>query len=360
MSIFMVKIERAHTPARAQGILLVDKPAGPSSFAVVAQVRRALGVRRVGHAGTLDPLASGLLVVLVGNYTRLSDLLLGGDKTYEARIAFGVSTQTDDAEGQVLRRADASHLNEQMVEQVCQSFVGDIQQQPPIYSAIHVNGKRAYQYARKGQNVQLPLRKVSIHSLQLLAWQAPYATVRVHCSKGTYMRALARDVGKALQLPAHLAQLRRTHSGCYAVADAVCGSNLSDSCALLAAMRTGVAAVPNLPHCAIGEREAIDLRCGRTIAYRQGDVQAAAVKQHALGAGSTRARAVHVESTQSQQLASTDLLVARSNNTLVALVRPQLDRLLPVRVFADPSLTPAPTEAKQRSRSPKGLQLLEG
>ncbi|MEM7589426.1 MAG: tRNA pseudouridine(55) synthase TruB [Myxococcota bacterium] len=308
----------------AQGILLIDKPAGPSSFSVVAQVRKTLGVRRVGHAGTLDPLASGLLVVLVGAYTRLSDLLLGCDKTYEACIAFGASTQTDDAEGQVLQQADASHLNGRIIEETCRGFVGDIEQIPPAYSAIHVNGKRAYERVRKGQTVQLPARKVRIDALQLLAWQPPHATVRVHCSKGTYIRALARDVGKAVGVPAHLAGLRRTHSGCYALADALCGSDLSQAPALLQAMLTGVEAVPGLPQVAVCEREANELRYGRSIMKPDGPLRQDSVVSQNLATGNTSRQ----ERAQCQHLA-----VAHCNNTLVALVRPSDDRWLPARVF---------------------------
>lgn len=202
------------------GVINLDKPAGPTSHDVIATVRRGTGVKRVGHAGTLDPLASGVLLVLVGHATRLSEYLMAHDKRYRATVRFGTTTATLDAGGTptpgrpvTFDRAD--------LESALARFVGDLRQTPPAYSAIKVGGRKAYDLARAGQAVALPPRPVTIHSLALVAWEAPDLVLDVHCSAGTYVRALARDLGEALGTGAYLLRLTRTASGPFRLEDSV-------------------------------------------------------------------------------------------------------------------------------------------
>lgn len=206
------------------GLLLVDKPAGITSHDVVARIRRALGEKRVGHAGTLDPPATGLLVVGVGRATRLLRFLEVHDKTYECEIVFGATTTTQDATGEVLVEADASALTEQDVRAVLPRFTGAIEQVPPMVSALKVGGVRLHTLARRGQEVERAPRPVTIHTFELLGFDGgvqPVARARVRCSKGTYIRTLAADVGEALVVGAHLRWLRRTAIGPFDVTDAV-------------------------------------------------------------------------------------------------------------------------------------------
>ncbi len=191
----------------------VDKPCGPTSHDVVARLRRASGVRRIGHAGTLDPLATGVLVVAVGRATRLIEYLADADKAYVAQITFGVETDTYDAEGTVVERRDASGLTQQQVEEALGGFRGTIQQRPPAHSAIRVGGKRLYEMARAGQTVEAPVRTVHIARLEVRDWRPPVAVVFVECSKGTYVRSLAHDLGQVVGLGAQLSALSRTRVG---------------------------------------------------------------------------------------------------------------------------------------------------
>ena len=199
-------------------LLAIDKPLGISSHDVVNRVRRALGERRVGHAGTLDPAASGVLVVGVGQAARLLGMLTLDDKRYDARIAFGTQTSTDDAEGEVVRTADvpARLADPAIAEVICASLVGPCDQTPPAYSAISVDGRRAYDRARSGEDVELPVRHVTIYEARFqgveqideLIWDCSF-----HVSKGTYIRSIARDLGESLGTASHLCGLRRTASG---------------------------------------------------------------------------------------------------------------------------------------------------
>ena len=194
------------------GLLLVDKPRGPSSHAVVAHVRRISGETRIGHAGTLDPLASGLLVLCLGRATRLSEYLLGHDKRYLAQIQLGQNTTTYDAEGPVTleRPVIATHED---VAAALNTFVGTIRQAPPAYSAIKVGGQPAYKLARSGRPADLAARPITIHSIELMEYVLPRATITVHCSAGTYIRSLAHDLGQVLECGGHLAALQRTAAG---------------------------------------------------------------------------------------------------------------------------------------------------
>ena len=202
------------------GLLLVDKPAGPTSHDVVAQVRRGAREKRVGHTGTLDPLATGLLVLCLGAATRLSEYLLGEDKHYQARVRFGQATTTYDAGGEVTAVSDQLP-DRAAVEAALAAFRGALQQRPPAFSAIKRDGQRAYDLARRGETVELAARPVTIHTLEITAWAPPEADLDVACSAGTYIRSLAHDLGQALGCGAHLAGLRRTAVGPFRVEAAV-------------------------------------------------------------------------------------------------------------------------------------------
>ena len=204
------------------GLLYVDKPAGITSHDVVAIVRRAARSKRVGHAGTLDPFATGLLVLAVGSCTRLLPYVLGEPKVYEAVIRFGAETDTDDSAGEVTaERAMPDLSNASVLHRAMASLTGDIDQQPPDYSAKHVDGKRAYDLARRGVQFSLAPVRVTVHGWSVVAVEPDRIAVRVTCGGGTYVRALARDLGRALDTAAHCYALRRIASGPARVDDAV-------------------------------------------------------------------------------------------------------------------------------------------
>ena len=207
------------------GLLLVDKPKGVTSHDVVARARRLLGTRKVGHAGTLDPMATGLLLLGADSSTRLLSYLVGLDKEYTATIRLGVATDTDDAEGETVATHDATGVTDAAIASGIAALTGEIEQVPSTFSAIKVNGRRAYDLARSGEEVTLVGRAVTIHAFELLATHRGDAVidleVRVECSSGTYIRALARDLGAALGVGGHLTALRRTRVGPFEVADAV-------------------------------------------------------------------------------------------------------------------------------------------
>lgn len=207
------------------GILLVDKPQGVTSHDVVARARRLLGTRKVGHAGTLDPMATGLLLLGVDSATRLLTYLVGLDKEYTATILLGVATDTDDAEGDVVARLDASHVTDSAIASGIAALTGAIEQVPSSFSAIKVDGRRAYDRARAGEQVELAARPVTIRAFDVLATRRAGTgielDVRVACSSGTYVRALARDLGAGLEVGGHLTALRRTRVGPFSVTDAV-------------------------------------------------------------------------------------------------------------------------------------------
>jgi tRNA pseudouridine55 synthase len=203
------------------GILNVLKPTGKTSFAVVSLVRRWSGERRVGHAGTLDPDATGVLVVCLGQAARIVEYLAGAGKTYQAEIELGVTTDTYDVAGKVVDRCDPSFVTEEQVRQVLGSFHGTVAQLPPMHSAIHYKGKRLYELARRGIEVDRKPRQVEFLRLELLVWQPPVVTVEVDCSGGTYIRSLAQDIGMALGCGAYLKRLVRLKSGPFHIYDAV-------------------------------------------------------------------------------------------------------------------------------------------
>ncbi len=196
----------------------VDKPKDSSSFDVVEVVREGTGVQKVGHAGTLDPMATGLLLILVARpATRLQAACMQLPKTYEATLRLGEKTPSHDTETEIVERSDPSGVTRSDVEEACAAFVGSIEQVPPMYSAVKVDGERLYKKARRGETVDRPPRQVRVDRLEITGWSPPEVSLRVECSKGTYIRALARDLGEELGVGAHLTALRRTAIGPFAV-----------------------------------------------------------------------------------------------------------------------------------------------
>ncbi|MCE1206919.1 MAG: tRNA pseudouridine(55) synthase TruB [Spirochaetia bacterium] len=200
------------------GILLLDKPSGITSFSSLAGVKKAFPGLRIGHTGTLDKFASGLMVVLAGDYSHLSPWFTGLDKVYEAEIEFGMETDTLDPEGTIIGKAPAPDL--MSLEAALNQHIGPLKQRPPEYSAIHVNGKRSYQLARSGKEVELAPRDIEIYSISLREYQDNLAKVTVHCSSGTYIRALARDIAHACGSLAYVKNLRRTRVGIFELQNA--------------------------------------------------------------------------------------------------------------------------------------------
>ena len=201
------------------GVVLLDKPSGESSFQTLGAVKRRLGIRRVGHAGTLDPFATGLLVALCGCCTRMASVVESMDKEYEARMVFGLKTDTLDPEGSVVERGTVPAVEE--VVRALEAFRGEIEQQPPAFSAVHVAGRRAYDVARRGGKVELGARRVAVHELELLEFAPPHLRFRLRCGRGTYVRALARDLATSLGTCGSLVELRRVRVGCFHVESAV-------------------------------------------------------------------------------------------------------------------------------------------
>jgi tRNA pseudouridine55 synthase len=211
------------------GFLNIDKPAGMTSHDVVAHIRRAARQKRVGHAGTLDPAATGVLVVALGNATRLIEYVQDTtSKRYLATVQLGATTTTDDAEGTVLTTAAVPPLDRAAIEHALEPFRGEIMQVPPMYSALHHQGRRLHELAREGIVVERAARPVTIEHLELLDWSSPLLTLDIMCSKGTYIRSLAHDVGEALGCGAHLQALRRTAVGSFLIEDATPLGDLTD------------------------------------------------------------------------------------------------------------------------------------
>jgi len=204
------------------GAVVIDKPIGMTSHDVVKVVRQGTGIRRAGHTGTLDPRASGVLVVLVGPAVRLSEFLSASDKRYQAILRFGVATDTYDTEGkQVGETKSVDHITEDDFQALLREYEGKIAQVPPAHSAVKVNGEKAYNLARRGEEVQLEPRMIDVYNLELLEWAPPEAVIDVYASSGTYVRSLANDLGNDLGVGAHLTGLRRTKNGQFTLRDAV-------------------------------------------------------------------------------------------------------------------------------------------
>ena len=210
------------------GVLVVDKPVGLSSHDVVQIIRNGTKIRRAGHTGTLDPRASGVLVVLLGPAVRLSEYVSASEKRYQAVIELGITTDTYDLEGKITRRSPVDISYEEF-EVALQGFVGEFKQKPPAYSAIKVKGEKAYELARRGEEVELEPRLIQVHELELLDWDPPEAVIDIQCSSGTYVRSLAHDLGEKLGCGATLTGLRRTKNGRFGLRDAVSLRKLQES-----------------------------------------------------------------------------------------------------------------------------------
>jgi len=265
------------------GLLVIDKPPGMTSHDVVDEVRRRLGVRRVGHAGTLDPQATGILVVGVGRATRLLSYAQAGVKRYRADAVFGVTTTTQDAWGEVVEVRPAPMLQADL-EEVLPRFVGALEQTPPMVSAVKVGGERLYRRARRGESVERPVRRIHVHALGMLEWRPgehPGATLDVTCSPGTYVRTLVSDIGDRLGCGAHLAALRRTESGTYTESDAVPLDGVNT-----AALRPLEHAVAGLPRLEADPQTAERVANGRPLSRpepgRDGDAVAVVRAGHLL------------------------------------------------------------------------------
>ena len=260
------------------GILVVAKPVGPTSHDIVGLVRRLAATKRVGHGGTLDPFASGVLPVFLGKATRLVEYHLGDRKRYRATVCFGASSTTDDLEG-ALTPAAGPPPTRDAVEAALDAFRGEIQQRPPDYSAIKVAGRRAYALARAGQSVELALRTVTIHAIDVVSWDAatagePVAIVDVECSAGTYVRSLARDLGEAVGSAAYLGALTRTASGPFELGDATTVEDLRAAAEggpdRLAALLRPVDAGLDLPTVTVPEAAVAAIGRGQPIGVPEG------------------------------------------------------------------------------------------
>lgn len=203
------------------GVLVVDKPVGLTSHDVVQIIRRGTGIRRAGHTGTLDPRASGVLVVLIGPAVRLSEYVSASDKRYQATIHMGSRSDTYDTEGTITESGMPVNVTEDEFNELIKGYIGEVEQTPPPYSAVKVKGKKAYDYARQGEEVEIEPRMIQVYSLDVLEWLPPEVVIDVYCSSGTYVRSLANDIGEALGVGAHLVGLRRTKSGQFTLRDAV-------------------------------------------------------------------------------------------------------------------------------------------
>jgi tRNA pseudouridine55 synthase len=244
------------------GVVVVDKPRGITSFDVVARVRRATGTRRVGHSGTLDPMATGVLPVCVGEATKLVPFLMAAEKTYQAEALFGITTDTLDADGEVKEIRDASHLTRDAVAAALGEFVGVIYQRPPMHSALRVDGRRLYELAREGKEVEREARPVEVHAAELSEFSAVAgrvtARVVVQCGKGTYIRSLMADLGDRLGVGAHLIALRRTRVGAFTEAQAVPIERVGEGS--LIALADALAGLPSIR---LDELQARDIRDGK-------------------------------------------------------------------------------------------------
>ncbi len=202
---------------KIEGILVVDKEAQWTSHDVVSKLRNILKIKRIGHTGTLDPLATGVLVILLGRATRILQFLQEQEKEYVAQICLGISTDTFDAQGQVREKREVPRFELADIEKVCRSFEGEIEQSPPPFSAIKIGGKKSYQLARAGKFVELKPRKINISQIELLEWRPPVLKLQILCSRGTYIRSLAEDIGQELGCGGHLLSLRRIRSGEFSI-----------------------------------------------------------------------------------------------------------------------------------------------
>lgn len=250
---------------KRSGILLIDKPAQITSAKVVSRIKRVLQAPKVGHAGTLDPFATGLLICLIGRATRLARFFLESDKTYRAALHLGVTTDTGDVTGKSITESPGKIPAEEGIRAVFERFTGKIRQVPPVYSALKHQGVPLYRWARQGKAIQKPPRTVTIHRLKVHSVDLPEVSFQVTCSAGTYIRSLAVDVGAALGCGGHLLRLRRIQSGDFHVNDAVPFDRVDDPAALKKRIIPMTAALPGWPEHRVGDAVAEKVRHGRSI-----------------------------------------------------------------------------------------------
>lgn len=250
------------------GILLLDKPLGLTSNAALSRAKRILGIRKAGHTGALDPLATGLLPLCFGQATKISAFLLDADKGYLADVLLGETTASGDAEGEVVERREVPDISRAALEEVLNEFRGPIDQVPPMYSALKHKGRRLHDLARAGIEVERKPRRVTIHRLEVLAFESPRLSLRVTSSKGTYIRSLAMDIGERLGCGAHLTGLRRESSGPFSLADAVSLARLEDMDAdeARALLLPPDAALRGLPRVNLEAEDATDIGHGKVVA----------------------------------------------------------------------------------------------
>jgi tRNA pseudouridine55 synthase len=323
----------AASGARASGLVIVDKPAGLTSHDVVARIRRLAGTRRVGHAGTLDPMATGVLVVGVEKATRLLGYLTLTEKEYDATIRLGQSTSTDDAEGEITGAASAADVSAETLAKAVAGLIGEIQQVPPAVSAIKVGGQRAYRLARAGAAPELEARPVTVYEFAVTAMrrdgQLLDVDVTVRCSSGTYIRALARDLGAALGTGGHLTRLRRTRVGGYSVADARTLEQLADWFEMLPLAQAASAAFPRRD---LSADEARRLANGGRLAAITSPAAAALSAGAAAAALSAGAAAAALSAGAAAAAGPTAAFAP--DGTLIALVTEESGQVRPLAVFA--------------------------
>ena len=268
---------RRKRPSKHHGLLLIDKLKGESSFDIIRSLRRSTQEPKMGHTGTLDPMATGLMIICVGEGTKLVPYLTADDKRYIGEVTFGVSTDSYDAEGEVVSTDSyerAAQLTADDLNEVLPQLSGEIEQRPPAHSAIKVNGERLYEKARRGEAVEAPLRRVTLHALKLDSFTPgtsetyPKATLSVHCSKGTYIRSLALDLGKLVGLNAHLTQLRRTSCGVFNI-DQACLAEEVDEESISSHLRPLVDALPHWPLIELNSAQELALKHGQQIYLKE-------------------------------------------------------------------------------------------
>jgi tRNA pseudouridine55 synthase len=262
------RMAQADTPL--DGVLPVDKPVGPTSHDVVVSARRALGTRRIGHTGTLDPFASGLLLLCIGRATRIAEYISGLDKRYTALVRLGIATDTDDLTGSVTATRDPAGVSRAALEEALTAQRGPVLQRPPTYSAKKLGGERAYALARQGRDIELEPVPVEIRELRVTRFELPDVELEIECSSGTYIRAIARDLGDALGVGAHLVALRRTRVGGHHVESALTLDRLDDPAVVRAALIQPLDALAAMPRVDVGPDDAVSIRHGR--ALRAADV----------------------------------------------------------------------------------------
>jgi len=253
----------------AAGFLNLNKPLGLTSHDIVARVRRhyrsLTGSKKVGHAGTLDPLADGVLVICLGAATKLSDYIMRGRKVYQAQILFGASTTTYDAAGEILERKCADQISRADIERALPRFIGDIKQAPPMYSAVKVRGKKLYELARQGKTIEREPRPITIHSIKILSWRNPLLELEIACGAGTYIRSLAHDLGAELGVGGYLSGLTRTASGAFKLRDSLPLEVITDSAEWLRHIVSPYNALTAYNRVKLGAGEINNLRHGRFI-----------------------------------------------------------------------------------------------